>query len=181
MFNYKTYDESKVEYLDIAPASELPNGERLFIEVEGKSLVIFNIADQFFAIGDICSHDDGPVGDGDLEGYNVVCPRHGGELPASLGPHSPQRMLEPVAMVCALDVPIHLGAEKPPRVRVLRIAGHAYGASIFDADQHRTRVGAIVRTRAAHDAVRRRIENGGGCGCHRLYKVAHDDETGRSS
>jgi 3-phenylpropionate/trans-cinnamate dioxygenase ferredoxin component len=80
MFNYTTYDESKVEYLDIVPASELPSGERLFVEVEGKSLVIFNIADQLFAIGDICSHDDGPVGEGDLEGFNIVCPRHGGEF-----------------------------------------------------------------------------------------------------
>jgi 3-phenylpropionate/trans-cinnamate dioxygenase ferredoxin subunit len=80
MFNYKTYDESKVEFLEIAPASELPNGERLFIEVEGKSLVVFNIADQFFAIGDICSHDDGPVGDGDLEGYMLSARDTGANL-----------------------------------------------------------------------------------------------------
>src|SRR5919106_5465134 len=85
MFNYTTFDSSKVEFLDIVPASELPNGERLFLEVEGRSLVIFNIADQFFAIGDICSHDDGPVGDGDLEGFNIVCPRHGGEFDVRTG------------------------------------------------------------------------------------------------
>ena len=85
MFNYTTFDESKAEFLDIAPASEFPNGERLFVEVEGRSLVIFNIADQFFAIGDICSHDDGPVGEGDLEGYNIVCPRHGGEFDVRTG------------------------------------------------------------------------------------------------
>ena len=80
MFNYTTFDETKAEFLEIAPVSELPNGERLFVEVEGRSLVIFNIADQFFAIGDICTHDDGPIGEGDLESYNVVCPRHGGEV-----------------------------------------------------------------------------------------------------
>ena len=80
MFNYTKVEDSKIEFLDIAPTSELPNGERLFIEVEGKSLVVFNIADQYFAIGDICSHDDGPVGDGDIEGLNIVCPRHGGEF-----------------------------------------------------------------------------------------------------
>ena len=85
MFNYTQVEDSNVEYLDIAPASELPNGERLFVEVESKSLVIFNIADQYFAIGDICSHDDGPVGDGDLEGFNVVCPRHGGEFDVRTG------------------------------------------------------------------------------------------------
>ena len=85
MFNYTTHDESKAEFLDIAPASELPNGERLFVEVEGRSLVIFNIAGQLFSIGDICSHDDGPVGEGDLEGYNIVCPRHGGEFDVRTG------------------------------------------------------------------------------------------------
>jgi len=80
MFNYIKTDESKVDFVDIAPASELPNGERLFLEVEGRAIVIFKIADQLFAIGDICTHDDGPLGDGDLEGFNIVCPRHGGEF-----------------------------------------------------------------------------------------------------
>ena len=85
MFNYTTLDATQAEFLEIAPSTELPNGERLFIEVEGKSIVIFNIADQFFAIADICTHDDGPLGDGDLEGYNIVCPRHGGGFDVRTG------------------------------------------------------------------------------------------------
>jgi 3-phenylpropionate/trans-cinnamate dioxygenase ferredoxin component len=85
MFNYTEADKSKIEYLEIAPASELPNGERLFIEVEGKSIVVLNIAGQFFAIADICTHDDGPLGDGDLEGYNIVCPDTGASLMCELG------------------------------------------------------------------------------------------------
>jgi 3-phenylpropionate/trans-cinnamate dioxygenase ferredoxin subunit len=84
MFNYTQHTEN-IEFVDIAPASELPNGERLFVEIEGKSIVIFNIADQFFAIGDVCTHDDGPLGDGDLEGYNIVCPRHGAEFDVRTG------------------------------------------------------------------------------------------------
>jgi len=85
MFNYITLEESKIEFVDIAPASELPSGERLFLEIEGKAIVIFNIADQLFAIGDVCTHDDGPLGDGDLEGYNIVCPRHGAEFDVRTG------------------------------------------------------------------------------------------------
>jgi 3-phenylpropionate/trans-cinnamate dioxygenase ferredoxin component len=96
MFNYTTVDESKVEYLEIAPASELPNGERLFGEVGG---VIFNIAGQFFAVGDICTHDDGPLGDGDLEGYNVVCPRHGGEFDVRTG--------KAVQLPAVVDIPAY--------------------------------------------------------------------------
>jgi len=85
MFDYTKVDEAKVKFVEIAPVSELPNGERLFVEVEGRSIVIFNIAGQLFAIGDICSHDDGPLGDGDLEGYNIVCPRHGAEFDVRTG------------------------------------------------------------------------------------------------
>ena len=85
MFNYTTFEESKVEFLEIAPASELPNGERLFVEVGGRQIVIFNIAGQLFSIGDVCSHDDGPVGEGEIEGFNIVCPRHGGEFDVKTG------------------------------------------------------------------------------------------------
>ena len=99
MFNYTQVEDSKVEYLEIAPASELLNGERLFVEVEGKSLVIFNIAEQFFAIADVCTHDEGPLGDGDLEGYNVVCPRHGGEVDVRTG--------KAVQMPIVVDVPAY--------------------------------------------------------------------------
>lgn len=99
MFNYTTIDLSKAEFLDIAPASELPSGERLFIEVEGKSIVILNIAGQFFAIADICTHDDGPLGDGDLEGYNIVCPRHGGEFDIRTG--------QAVQMPAVVDIPAY--------------------------------------------------------------------------
>jgi 3-phenylpropionate/trans-cinnamate dioxygenase ferredoxin subunit len=99
MFNYTTLDPSKAEFIDIAPLSELPNGERLFVEVEGKSLVIFNIAGQLFSIGDICTHDDGPVGEGDLEGYNIVCPRHGGEFDVRTG--------KAVQLPAVVDIPAY--------------------------------------------------------------------------
>lgn len=99
MFNYTKVDDSKVEFIEIAPVAELPNGERLFVELEGRSLVIFNIAGQFFAIGDICSHDDGPVGEGDLEGYNIVCPRHGAEFDVRTG--------QAVQMPAVVDIPAY--------------------------------------------------------------------------
>jgi 3-phenylpropionate/trans-cinnamate dioxygenase ferredoxin component len=99
MFNYTTLDSTKAEFLDIALASELPNGERLFIEVEGKSIVIVNIAGRFFAIADVCTHDDGPLGDGDLEGFNIVCPRHGGEFDVRTG--------QAVQMPAVVDIPAY--------------------------------------------------------------------------
>jgi 3-phenylpropionate/trans-cinnamate dioxygenase ferredoxin subunit len=80
MFNYATLDPSKVEYVEIAPAGQLPAGERMFLEVEGRQIVIFNLAGKLFAIGDVCSHDNGPVGDGEIAGDEIICPRHGGRF-----------------------------------------------------------------------------------------------------
>ncbi len=85
MYNYAMVDQSKIEYIDIAPASELPAGERLFVDIEGKPVVIFNIAGQFFSIADVCSHDDGPVGEGRLEDYTITCPRHGAQFDVRSG------------------------------------------------------------------------------------------------
>ena len=99
MFNYSIIDESKVEYLEIAPASDLPEGERLFVEIEGKPIVIFKIAGQFFSIADVCSHDDGPVGEGQLEGYNITCPRHGAQFDIRTG--------KVVQMPAVVDIPAY--------------------------------------------------------------------------
>ena len=45
-FDYTKTDESEIEFVEIAPASELPNGERLFLEVGDRAIVIFNIGDR---------------------------------------------------------------------------------------------------------------------------------------
>ena len=99
MFNYTQIEEEKVDYLEIAPVSELPNGERMFVDIGDTPIVIFNIAGQFFAIGDVCTHDDGPLGDGDVEGFNVVCPRHGAEFDIRTG--------KAVAMPAVVDIPAY--------------------------------------------------------------------------
>ncbi len=99
MFNYTMFDEAKLEFVEIAPASELPNGVRLFVELGDKPIVIFNIAGQLFAIGDICTHDDGPLGDGMIEGHNIVCPRHGAEFDVRTG--------KAVQMPAVIDIPAY--------------------------------------------------------------------------
>jgi nitrite reductase/ring-hydroxylating ferredoxin subunit len=57
MFNYTSFDESKLDFIEIAPVSELPSGERLFVDVGDKPIVVFNIAGQMFAIGDVCNKE----------------------------------------------------------------------------------------------------------------------------
>jgi 3-phenylpropionate/trans-cinnamate dioxygenase ferredoxin component len=85
MYNYKLLDPAQCEYISIAEVNDLPNGERLFVEIDEKSIVVFNIAGQYFAIDDVCSHDDGPLGDGALEGFEISCPRHGARFDVRTG------------------------------------------------------------------------------------------------
>ncbi len=76
--NYTQLNDQDLEYIGIASEGELPNGERIFVEIDDHQIVVFNIAGKLFAIADVCSHDNGPVGDGDLEDeYEIACPRHG--------------------------------------------------------------------------------------------------------
>ena len=85
MFNYTILDPVQVEFIEVAPLAELPVGERLFIEAGGRSIVIFNLAGKLYAIGDVCSHDNGPVGDGEIEEHEIICPRHGARFDIRTG------------------------------------------------------------------------------------------------
>ena len=73
------------KFYPVIQASELKNGERIFLEIKGEPVVIFNIAGNFYAIRDACTHDDNPLGDGDLDGYEVLCPRHGARFDVRSG------------------------------------------------------------------------------------------------
>jgi 3-phenylpropionate/trans-cinnamate dioxygenase ferredoxin subunit len=77
MYNYKMVDNENLEFVTIATVGELGNGDRLILEVGGEPIAVFNIAGKYFAISDVCSHDDGPVAEGVLREYEIECPRHG--------------------------------------------------------------------------------------------------------
>jgi 3-phenylpropionate/trans-cinnamate dioxygenase ferredoxin subunit len=81
----KDSNTSSFEYITIAGIDDLNDGERLFVEIDDQELVVFNIAGEYFAIGDVCTHDNGPLGEGDIEGFDVVCPRHGARFDIRTG------------------------------------------------------------------------------------------------
>lgn len=71
----------------VCTIDELPDGERKLIEVEGITIGVFNCGGELLAIEDRCSHDDGPLAEGEFdpdEGI-VTCPRHGSEFEVCTG------------------------------------------------------------------------------------------------
>jgi 3-phenylpropionate/trans-cinnamate dioxygenase ferredoxin subunit len=99
MFNYRTLEEDQVEYVTIASIDELGDGERLIFEIDDLPVALFNIGGQYYAIADICSHDDGPVAEGELEGLEIACPRHGARFSMETG--------EALTLPAVVDIPAY--------------------------------------------------------------------------
>ena len=85
LFNYTSLDQPNIEFTGILPVDQILVGDRLFIEIAGKQIVLFNLAGKIFAIGDVCSHDNGPLGDGEVEENEIICPRHGARFDIQTG------------------------------------------------------------------------------------------------
>jgi 3-phenylpropionate/trans-cinnamate dioxygenase ferredoxin subunit len=68
-----------VELIDVCPVSELPPGARKIVEWEDLEIGVFNCGGELLAIEDRCSHDNGPLAEGDVDAAacTVECPRHG--------------------------------------------------------------------------------------------------------
>lgn len=77
MYNYTLVTAEKLDWVTVATVDELGNGDRLIVEIDGEAIAVFNIAGEYWAIADVCSHDDGPVAEGELSEYEIECPRHG--------------------------------------------------------------------------------------------------------
>lgn len=65
------------DWVTVAKLQDLLPGERKVVEVEGVRIAVFNVAGEFHAVEDVCSHDGGDLAGGRVEGDSVVCPRHG--------------------------------------------------------------------------------------------------------
>jgi 3-phenylpropionate/trans-cinnamate dioxygenase ferredoxin subunit len=67
------------ELIDVCPLSELPPGARRLVEWEDLEIGVFNCGGELFAIEDRCSHDNGPLAEGEFDegSCTVECPRHG--------------------------------------------------------------------------------------------------------
>jgi 3-phenylpropionate/trans-cinnamate dioxygenase ferredoxin subunit len=65
--------------IEVCPTSELPPGARRLVEWEDLEIGVFNCAGAVYAIEDRCSHDNGPLVEGELdqEACTIECPRHG--------------------------------------------------------------------------------------------------------
>ena len=85
-------------FVKVATRSDLPPGGKKLAEIDGRAIAVFNVDGTFHAIDDVCTHDGGPLAEGDLIGCEIECPRHGARFDVRTGRALCMPAIEPVAV-----------------------------------------------------------------------------------
>ena len=84
--------------VDVCPIEALPPGTMKLVHAGLVSLGVYNVDGELYALEDRCSHDDGPLveGDWDPDRCVVICPRHGANFDIATGTPLTLPAYEPV-------------------------------------------------------------------------------------
>ncbi len=73
------------ELVTVAKTTELGLGRAKAVQVKGQTIALFNIGGAYYAIDDTCTHQGGPLSEGEVEGTAVTCPWHGAQFNLTSG------------------------------------------------------------------------------------------------
>ena len=68
------------DFVQAAKVSDIADPGKLMLELDDRLVVLLHIDGQFFCMDDVCTHDGGPLGEGQLCGHDLACPRHGAKF-----------------------------------------------------------------------------------------------------
>ncbi len=73
------------DWVAVAKAGEIAPGAFRVVDVDGASVVVFNLGGEYYAIEDVCTHDGGELMGGRIVGREIECPRHGARFDVITG------------------------------------------------------------------------------------------------
>ncbi len=85
-------------FVKLATTEEVPVGGKKLAEIDGRAIALFNVDGTFHAIDDVCTHDGGPLAEGELIGCEIRCPRHGARFDVRTGRPLSMPAFEPVTV-----------------------------------------------------------------------------------
>jgi 3-phenylpropionate/trans-cinnamate dioxygenase ferredoxin subunit len=68
------------EFVRVCEVTDLPELGKMVVEVGDRMVALFHVAGTFWAIDDLCTHDGGPLAEGELVDHTIACPRHGAKF-----------------------------------------------------------------------------------------------------
>ena len=101
-------------FVTVAKAEAIPEDQAVIVEVEGRSIALCHIAgDAIYAVDNVCTHDNGPLGEGTLRNDRIECPRHGALFDVRSGAAKTLPAIKPVCSYATRvvdgDVQVDLG------------------------------------------------------------------------
>jgi nitrite reductase/ring-hydroxylating ferredoxin subunit len=75
----------RADFVKVANTDEILPSKMKEVEVDGQSILISNVNGKYYAIGSICTHESGPLVDGNIHNYEVECPWHGSKFDVRTG------------------------------------------------------------------------------------------------
>ncbi len=81
------------KFFKVATTPEVPPGVMKMVQVAGREVLLANVDGECYAMGNVCTHEEGPLDQGRLEEYEVECPWHGSRFNIRTG----QVMLGPAS------------------------------------------------------------------------------------
>jgi glycine betaine catabolism B len=69
-------NQSDHDFVKVAETKDIHISQMKEVQIDGEDICIANVDGKYYAIGNVCTHEGGPLADGVLEGYEVECPWH---------------------------------------------------------------------------------------------------------
>lgn len=73
------------EFVRVCRISDLSDPGKTVVQAGDRAVALFRVSGQFWATDDRCTHDGGQLVAGRLEGYTIICPRHGARFDVRTG------------------------------------------------------------------------------------------------
>lgn len=87
------------DFVQVARIDDVPDLGTLLVEVADRMVVLIRSGNQIYALDDVCTHDGGPLSDGEVDFANctIACPRHGAKFDLRTGAVRAMPATEPTA------------------------------------------------------------------------------------
>ena len=72
-------------FVKVGKIQDVPPGSAKVYDVNGRAVAVCNVDGDLYAIDDVCTHDEGSLDQGELEGFEIECPRHGARFDVRSG------------------------------------------------------------------------------------------------
>jgi 3-phenylpropionate/trans-cinnamate dioxygenase ferredoxin subunit len=85
-----------MSWIDAGPPQDLHDGQAKSLAMGRRMVAVVRSGGTFYAIEDICTHDGAPLTGGEIEGNEIICPRHGARFCLRTGEALTPPAYEPV-------------------------------------------------------------------------------------